>query len=251
MDELAQLLEAVAQGTLDPTAAAGQIRAGGAPLRMQESDLTYAVIDDARAHRTGLPEIVYGEGKTPRQIVGIFEHLRSRKMPALATRVSAECAALVQQQLPGVTYEPVPRLLWRDPPQPGVEGPVWVISAGTSDMRVAEEAARCAEWFGLGVERAFDVGIAGLHRLLARLEGLRGARVVIAVAGMEGALPSVVAGLIRAPVVAVPTSVGYGANLGGMTALLAMVNSCAAGVSVVNIDNGFGAAQVAWRIAHT
>lgn len=236
-----ELLHAVQRGELAPAEAAAQLS--------REQDLGFAVIDEQRSQRTGLPEVVYGAGKRPEQLVQILRHLATHTGRALATRVSADKAARVRELAPAITYEPVPRLLRLGEPAPPVGGGLLcVLSAGTSDEPVAEEAARCAEWFGLEVERAYDVGVAGLHRLLSRLEQVRRARVIIAVAGMEGALPSVVAGLVRAPVIAVPTSVGYGANLQGLTALLAVVNSCAAGVSAVNIDNGFGAAQVAHRI---
>ncbi|MBN2799325.1 MAG: nickel pincer cofactor biosynthesis protein LarB [Deltaproteobacteria bacterium] len=239
------ILREVQRGALTPEAAVGLLR----PV----TDLGYARIDDHRAARTGLAEVIYGEGKTPEQIAGILEHLVSAGQPALATRVSPEKAAAARALLPGATYEPVPRLLWAAPEghrafAPTQEGKVCVISGGTADLPVAEEAARCAEWFGLEVERAWDVGVSGLHRLLSRLDGLTDARVIIAVAGMEGALPSVVAGLVRAPIIAVPTSQGYGVHLGGLAPLLTMLDSCAAGVSVVNIDNGFGAALVAWRM---
>jgi NCAIR mutase (PurE)-related protein len=246
MDErLHQLLTAVRRGDLSPEAAA---------LRLaQETDLGFAVVDDGRPHRTGLPEVVFGEGKTPEQVASILSHLNSRGYKALATRLDERKAEKVLELLPGASYEPVPRMLWSAPGDPNpfaatLPGHVVVASAGTSDLPVAEEAARCAEWSGLAVQRVTDVGVAGLHRLLTRLPDIRSADVIIAVAGMEGALPSVVAGLVRAPVIAVPTSVGYGASFGGVTALLAMLNSCASGVSVVNIDNGFGAAQAAWRI---
>lgn len=244
---ITEVLEAVARGEVTPDAAVALLTEGN------DTDLGFAVIDDHRPVRTGLPEVVYGEGKTTDQLVAIFDHLVARRHPALATRVDADKAAAVRERVADARWEPVPRLLWRapdgvDPFAPRIDRSVVVVSAGTSDLPVAEEAARCAEWFGLPVHRAFDVGVAGIHRLLSRVDDLRQASAVIAVAGMEGALPSVVAGLVRAPVIAVPTSVGYGTNLGGLTALLAMLNSCASGVSVVNVDNGFGAALVAWRI---
>jgi NCAIR mutase (PurE)-related protein len=239
--DLIELLRAVQRGEVAPESAAASLA--------KEADLGFAVLDEDRRARTGLPEVVYGAGKTPEHLVAILRKLAEREGRALATRVDADKAAAAVALAPELVYEPVPRLLRLGEPEPvTLSGRVCVVSAGTSDLPVAEEAARCAEWFGLDVDRAHDVGVAGLHRLLSRLPAVREAQVVIAVAGMEGALPSVVAGLVRAPVVAVPTSVGYGANLGGLTALLAIVNSCAAGVSVVNIDNGFGAAQVAHRI---
>jgi len=217
-----------------------------------QTDLGFAVIDDGRAARTGLAEVVFGQGKTPEQLASILEHLVRTGHAGLATRVDLELAAAVRARLPAAVYEPIPRLLWLagpdGPPKVQHKPLVAVVSAGTSDQRVAEEAARCAEWFGLRVERHPDLGVAGLQRLLSRVEQLRAARVVIAVAGLEGALPSVLAGLVSAPVIGVPTSVGYGVAHGGFTALHAMATSCAGGIGVVNIDNGFGAAQLAWRI---
>lgn len=221
--------------------------------RARETDLGFAVVDDDRRPRTGLPEVIYGEGKTPEALAALLTHLVGRGEQALATRVDAAKAAAVIAMLPHAVYEPVPRLLWLVPEgfipfQPTVTRKLAVIAAGTSDLPVAEEASRTAEWFGLPVDRVTDVGVAGLHRLLARVDRLREADALIVVAGMEGALPSVVAGLVRTPVIAVPTSVGYGAHFGGIAPLLAMLNACAGGISVCNIDNGFGAAQVAWRI---
>ncbi len=244
-DRLLELLRAVQRGETTPEEAALGLA--------RETDLGFAVVDDERERRTGLPEVAFGEGKTPEQLAAILRHVAGRGQKALATRVSAEKGAAALLLMPEAVYEPLPRLLWAAPhPEsafaPTVEGSVCVIAAGTSDRPVAEEAARCAEWFGLRVDRVTDVGVAGLHRLLSRVEAIRASDVVIAVAGMEGALPSVLAGLVRAPVIAVPTAVGYGANFGGIAPLLAMLNSCAAGVAVVNIDNGFGAAQVAWRM---
>ena len=219
----------------------------------RETDLGFAVIDDARAERTGWSEVVFGEGKTPEQVASILAHFRDREGRGLATRIDPAKAEAVRAQLPEVQYDAVARLLWiadarRDPFAVVHPGRVTVIAAGTSDLPVAEEAARCAAWCGLDVARITDVGVAGLERLLRRVPEIRASRVVIVVAGMEGALPSVVAGLVRAPVIGVPTSVGYGAHFGGLTPLLAMVNSCAAGVAAVNVDNGFGAAQIAARI---
>jgi NCAIR mutase (PurE)-related protein len=244
-DRLLELLRAVQRGEMTPEEAEASLS--------PETDLGFAVVDDDRERRTGLPEVAFGEGKTPEQLARILRHVGDRGQKALATRVSAEKAELVRLILPDVVYEPLPRLLWRaptsqDPWAPTLTGSVCVIAAGTSDVPVAEEAARCAEWFGLRVNRVTDVGVAGLHRLLKRVDAIREADVVIAVAGMEGALPSVVAGLVRTPVIAVPTSIGYGTNFGGIAPMLAMLNACAAGVAVVNIDNGFGAAQVAWRM---
>ena len=208
-----------------------------------------ARIDHAREARCGFPEVVFCEGKTAAQVARIVEEILQRTDVVLATRVNAEQAAAVFATCPDAVHDEVPRLVWVDrravPPS---EGLVVVASGGTSDIPVAEEAARTAELMGCRVHRLFDVGVAGVHRLLENTELLRSARVVIAVAGMEGALPSVVGGLVDVPVVAVPTSIGYGANLGGIAALLTMLNSCAAGIGVVNIDNGFGAGVLAARI---
>lgn len=217
------------------------------------TDLGFAMIDDDRRRRTGLPEVVFGENKTPEQLAKILDHLLAKGEKALATRVDPAKAAATQALRDGLTYEPVPRLLYAAPEGKAPFDAVTarrlaVICAGTSDLPVAEEAARCAEWFGLPVDRVQDVGVAGLHRLMSRLDVVRAAQAIVVVAGMDGALPSVVGGLVRAPIVAVPTSVGYGAAFGGVAPLLTMLNSCAPGVAVVNIDNGFGAAQVAWRM---
>jgi len=210
-------------------------------------ELGDARVDTHRALRTGVPEVVLGTGKTADQVARIAQTLAAAGGNVLITRVTPEVAAELRERLPGVEHLPVPRLaiLRQAPVAPRGRGPIAVVCAGTSDLPVAEEAAAVAELFGNKVERVFDAGVAGLHRLLASLDVLRRASVVIAVAGMEGALASVVGGLVAAPVIAVPTSIGYGASLGGVAALLAMLNSCASNVTVVNIDNGFGAAYVA------
>ena len=217
-------------------------------------NLGFARVDLQRKVRQGLGEVVYGEGKTASQIIAILKSLDEHgQHPALVTRIDAGKAALVAEAFKeGFVYFPEARLgrLGENRPVDGI-GIVAVACGGTSDIAVAEEAALVAEALGNEVVRLYDVGIAGLHRLLACETELRSASVVIAVAGMEGALPSVIGGLVEAPVIAVPTSVGYGASLGGVTALLAMLNSCAAGVAVVNIDNGFGAGFLASRINHT
>lgn len=214
-------------------------------------DLGWARPDTAREARLGLPEVVYGPGKSAGQIAAVVASLLGANAgPVLVTRVEPEVAAAVARATPGAEHDPDARLLvWRAAPP----GPfrLAVVSAGTSDGPVAAEAAAVARAVGLGVDRISDVGVAGLHRLLAQRKRLERADAVVCVAGMEGALPSVVAGLVGCPVVAVPTSVGYGATLGGVTALLAMLSSCAAGVVVVNIDSGFGAAMAAFRLART
>jgi hypothetical protein len=214
---------------------------------LQTEALGFARLDHHRAARVGTPEVVYSPGKTPEQVAVIMERLAARGL-AIASRATADIYEHVQNRLPQAQYDPTARIIWAgDPPTPRGE-PVVVATGGTADIPVAEEAARTAELFGLNVDRLYDVGVAGLHRLLPHVETLRRAGVVIAVAGMEGALASVVGGLVSAPVVAVPTSTGYGASFGGLAALLSMLNSCAPGVAVVNIDNGFGAAVMAQRI---
>jgi NCAIR mutase (PurE)-related protein len=215
-------------------------------------DIDYARVDHHRKLRQGIPEVILGEGKTAEQIVGIAERLLAAGQGVLVTRLSAEKAPNVLAGLPELRHNPIARTASaaRDP-RPRAEGPpVVVATAGTSDLAVAEEALVTLECAGIPSERLVDVGVAGLHRLLEAVPLLRRARAVIVVAGMEGALPSVVGGLVAAPVIAVPTSVGYGASFNGLAALLGMLNSCASGVSVVNIDNGFGAAAVASAINH-
>ena len=216
-------------------------------------DIGFARVDLQRRSRQGTAEVVYGEGKTAAQIAAILASLRDHaQLPALVTRIDAEKAAEVTKSLGAdFTYFPEARLgrLGGNRPCDGI-GAIAVATGGTSDIPVAEEAVLVAEALGNRVMRLYDVGVAGLHRLLACLDELRAARVVVAVAGMEGALPSVIGGLVDSPVIAVPTSVGYGSSFGGVTALLSMLNSCAAGVSVVNIDNGFGAGFLASRINH-
>jgi pyridinium-3,5-biscarboxylic acid mononucleotide synthase len=206
-------------------------------------DLGFAKVDHHRKKRQGFPEIIYGEGKTAEQIIPIIDALRSRNSKVLVTRISKEKAYFVQQTFPELIYNETAQILFRmDPIQKkeSNEGYIAIICAGTSDLRVAEEAAITAEVLGSNVHRIYDVGVAGIHRLLSHLEEIQNATVSVVVAGMEGALPSVVGGLVSHPVIAVPTSIGYGANFNGLSALLTMLNSCASGISVVNIDNGFG-----------
>ena len=238
------LLADVAAGRLAPGAAVERLR------HLPYEDLPYARIDHHRALRQGQPEVVFCEGKTVEQVVGICERLEAATGAFLGTRADEAMADALRTRFPRAVWHPTARTVLLAAPDapPPMTGPVLVVSAGTSDLPVAEEAAVVAEAFGTRVERLVDVGVAGLHRLLAATEALERARVVIVVAGMEGALPSVVGGLVAAPVIAVPTSVGYGASFGGLAALLGMLNSCAAGVTVVNIDNGFGAAVAASRI---
>ncbi|HEV3030793.1 MAG TPA: nickel pincer cofactor biosynthesis protein LarB [Polyangia bacterium] len=240
-DRLRDLLESVAARRVPVDEAVRELRE--LPFRA----LGFAHADTHRHLRTGFPEVVLGEGKTPEQIAAILVELARGGSTVLATRVSPEAAEIVRAAVPEARHFPVPRALvvGRTPAPDKGRGTIAVVSAGTADVPVAEEAALTAELAGNHVERLFDVGVAGLHRLLAHRSIIESAEITIVVAGMEGALPSVVAGLFARPVIAVPTSVGYGASLGGIAALLAMLTSCAAGVSVVNIDNGFGAGQLA------
>ena len=213
------------------------------------TDLGFATVDVQREQRQGLPEVVYGPGKTAPQMIAIVRTLLERNTgPVLATRVGAEAAGEVLAAVPGGRYDGAARLLvWR--PAPAGEFDLVVVTAGTADLPVAAEAAGVAAAIGLRVEQIHDIGVAGLHRLIARAPRLQEADAVVVAAGMEGALASAVGGLVAAPVIAVPTSTGYGAALEGVTALLAMLTSCAAGVTVVNIDSGFGAAMAAHRLA--
>jgi NCAIR mutase (PurE)-related protein len=242
--QLEALLAEVASGRLAPGAALERLK------HFPYEELDFARVDHHRALRQGLPEVVYCAGKSSDQIVGIFERLEAAVGSFLGTRIEEPVARVVLERFPGARWNPLARTVVFpssvDSPPTGPS--LLVVSAGTSDLPVAEEAAEVAMAAGLAVERLVDVGVAGLHRLLSAGDQLRRAGVIIVVAGMEGALPSVVGGLVRVPVIAVPTSVGYGASFGGIAALLAMLNSCAAGVSVMNIDNGFGAAVAAFRI---
>ncbi|HEK86747.1 MAG: nickel pincer cofactor biosynthesis protein LarB [Candidatus Saccharicenans sp.] len=214
-------------------------------------DLGFAKVDHARELKKDSPEVIFGEGKTPQQIIKIARAILKNGNNLLITRVSPEVYKKIKKALPAATYHQEARCLTtiRKKPLEG-KGKIAVLSAGTSDISVAEEAAVTSEFLGNEVMRIYDVGVAGLHRLLGHYEVLKEARVLVVVAGMEGALPSVVAGLFRAPVIAVPTSVGYGASFRGISALLAMLNSCPGGVAVVNIDNGFGAGYLASQINH-
>ena len=240
---LKELLERVREGALSPDDAAKRL------ATLPYEDLGFAKVDHHRALRRGFPEAVFGAGKTPEQIVAIVGRIAAHGQRVLVTRTSAEVHRRVAEVLPEARYHEAARCLTVEKgPVPLLPGRIAVAVAGTSDLPVAEEAAVTAAFHGAEVDRVYDVGVAGLHRLLDRAETIRKADVVIVVAGMEGALPSVVAGLVDAPVIAVPTSVGYGASFHGLAALLAMLNSCASGVGVVNIDNGFGAAHLACLI---
>ena len=251
---LLAILADVEQGKVTPRDAAARLS------KLPYEDLGHTRVDHHRSLRTGLPEVIYGAGKTAEQTVAIFSSLKEDGVDVLATRVSAETGAAVVAAHPQAVYNPVARTVSyrQNPHQPqdggrGEQGAghVAVVCAGTSDLPVAEEAAVTAETFGARVSKFYDVGVAGLHRLLSVREDLLQAHVVIVCAGMEGALPSVVGGLVGVPVIAVPTSVGYGASFGGLAALLGMLNSCSPNVSVVNIDNGFGAAYSAVLIARS
>lgn len=211
-------------------------------------DIGFAKLDLRRAERTGTGEAVYCPGKTPEQLLGIFMEFRSSGVPALGTKCSIEQFDFLRGNGLDAGYDPVSKVVTVSGEAPPPFGLAAICTGGTADIPVAEEAARTAEFFGVRVERHFDVGVAGIHRLFARLDAIRRADVVVAVAGMEGALAGVIAGLVEAPVVAVPTSVGYGASFEGITPLLTMMNSCAEGVSVVNIDNGFGAGILVCRM---
>jgi NCAIR mutase (PurE)-related protein len=213
------------------------------------ADLGFAVVDTHRALRKGFPEVIFGAGKTPGQVAAIAAKLRDHGQPILVTRITPEHARVLKRRFRKAVHHEAARCVTiQDRPLPKRPGTIAVLCAGTSDIPVAEEAVVTADIMGNTVERIFDVGVAGLHRLLNRHERLLQAKVLVVVAGMEGALPSVVAGLVPRPVIAVPTSVGYGASFGGVAALLGMLNSCGSGVTVVNIDNGFGAGYAASQI---
>jgi len=241
--EASQLLEKFLAGKATQNAVLQAFQA--APV----ADLGFASVDTHRALRNGFPEVIFGSGKTPAQVVKIAAKLLERNGRVLVTRVTPEHAKAVRRKFKRAIYHEMAGCLTIETkPMAKRPGTVAVICAGTSDLPVAEEAAVTAEIMGNRVERIWDVGVAGLHRLLARLETIQTANVLVVVAGMEGALPSVVAGLVAKPVIAVPTSVGYGASFGGLAALLGMLNSCGSGVTVVNIDNGFGAGYAASQI---
>ena len=242
---LYRLLADLSAGQISVDEAWSQISA------LQSADLGFANIDLERLRRCGAAEVIYAASKTPPQILQIAQTMeQAGQTPILLTRLAAEAATWLKDKL-ALQYDAVSRIgIIGTLPAPNGLGKVAVVSAGTSDIPVAEEAVKTLEFFGNDVVRIYDVGVAGLHRLLGKIAEIRSAQVIIAIAGMEGALASVLAGLTDVPVIAVPTSVGYGAAFQGITALLAMVNSCAAGVSVVNIDNGFGAAYIASRINH-
>jgi NCAIR mutase (PurE)-related protein len=242
-EQLLALFEKVRTGELTPEAATVQMK------HMPFEDIDFAKVDHHRALRHGMPEVIFGQGKTPSQIAAIAERIAAKGHNVLATRISEEAAHAIQERLPEAVYHPLSRLLIlkREVKMIG-KGQILVICAGTADLPVAEEARLTAELMGNDVVAVADVGVAGLHRLLEQREKLWAARVIICCAGMEAALPSAVGGLVGCPVIGVPTSVGYGAHFNGLASLLSMLNSCASNVTTVNIDNGFGAAYVATLI---
>ena len=244
-EQLTELLEQVRTGKVDVPAAVQRMR------HLPFEDLGFAKVDHHRALRHGMPEVILAQGKTPEQVVSIAAHLLKGVKNVLITRADQKTAALVKRKIRKAEYFPLSRAIrvWGDRTIHG-KGKIAVVCAGTSDIPVAEEARVTAEVMGNEVEAIHDIGVAGIHRLMSNRERLVDARVVVVVAGMEGALPSVVGGLVSCPVIAVPTSVGYGASFNGLAALLGMLNSCASNVTVVNIDNGFGAGYVASLINH-
>ena len=247
--QIRALLDDVRSGNLTPEAA--QERLFQVLSQQPYEDLGFARVDHQRSIRQGFPEVVFGQGKTPAQVAAIAARIAAAGHTVLVTRTTPEAHQAVLAELPGAVYHELARCITFDRHKaPRGRGTILIAAAGTADLPVAEEAAVTAETMGNTVDRLYDVGVAGLHRLLKEHARLTAARVIVVVAGMEGALPSVVGGLVDVPVVAVPTSVGYGASFGGLTALLAMLNSCATGISVVNIDNGFGAAAIASSINH-
>lgn len=239
-DRIENILRAHAQGLVSTDSAADELK------NMSYEDVGFARIDHARADRQGFPEVIFGQGKTREQILGIFEKLAARSQNVLITRTDADTFGDIRNIHTDAEWHESARLirLWRNRTEQGA-GEIVIATAGTSDIPVAEEAALTAEAMGNRVRRIWDAGVAGIHRILSEKETLQSARVVIAVAGMEGALPSVIGGLVKVPVIAVPTSIGYGASFSGIAALLGMLNSCSSNVTVVNIDNGFGAGFVA------
>jgi NCAIR mutase (PurE)-related protein len=246
IDKLRQLLEAIQQGQTTVDDAMDRLR------QLPYEDLGYARLDLHRALRNAMPEVVLCQGKTVQQATTILQRLWQHHDRVMGTRVSPEMAEAILKEIPGAHYDPLSRLVTlvhaQNPLLPADSPYALIVTGGTADMPVAEEAAQTLEFLGSRVERAYDVGVAGIHRLFDQLELLTGAAVILSIAGMEGALTSVVGGLVSCPVIGVPTSVGYGASFNGLAALLAMLNSCSTGVSVVNIDNGFGAGVVAHRI---
>ena len=240
--DVEKLLQQVKDGKVSIREAAQDLK------KLPYEDLGYAKVDHHRRLRTGAAEVVFCQGKADSHLCGIFENFYENRRTVLGTRASAGQYEMLHKKFPELRYDPVARIVKAEFEERELQGNVAVCTAGTADIPVAEEAAQCAEFFGAGVSRYYDVGVAGIHRLLSKREEICRANCVIAIAGMEGALGSVLAGLVDKPVIAVPTSIGYGANFGGVSALLSMLNSCANGISVVNIDNGYGAAYIAAQI---
>lgn len=240
--EIIEILEQVKAGTMSAGEAEQLLR------RAPFEELGYAKLDTHRKLRSGFAEVIFCSGKADAHLLSIFERLYASEGEVFGTRASREQYALIKERFPEVEYDPVSRIIKIEKEGKQLRGKIAVCTAGTADIAVAEEAAQTAEYFGSYVERIYDVGVSGLHRLLARLDVIQSANCVVAVAGMEGALASVIGGLVDKPVIAVPTSVGYGANMHGISALLTMINSCSNGISVVNIDNGYGAGYIATQI---
>lgn len=240
--DIQKLLNQVKNGEISIEAAESALK------DLPYEDLGFAKLDHHRALRSGFGEVVYCAGKTEEQVAGIFEAFAQKSAPVLGTRAASGHFEAVKKLIPACEYDAVSRTISYIPAPIKTCGKIAVCTGGTADIPVAEECAKTAEFFGANVDRFYDVGVAGIHRLFAQLDDIRKANCIVAVAGMEGALAGVVAGLISSPVIAVPTSVGYGANFGGLSALLTMLNSCAEGISVVNIDNGFGAGYLAAQI---
>jgi len=238
-DKLAALLQSVREGDVPVDEAVQEL------LSLPFEDIGFAHVDHHRAHRCGFPEVILGTGKTPEQIVSIAKMILEHSPSLLVTRVDEAAAGALLAAVPDATHEPRGRLVYREAPDLEKMGKVAVVTAGTSDIPVAEEARVTASLMGSRVSTCYDVGVAGLHRILAHADELEHANAIVVIAGMEGALASVVGGLVDVPVIAVPTSIGYGASFNGIAALLGMLNSCSASVSVVNIDNGFGAGYIA------
>ena len=240
--ETREILELVRSGAMSVEEAEERFR------RLPFEDMGYAKLDRHRKMRSGFPEVIFCSGKPDEFLVNIYERMAESEGQAFGTRASARQYELVRKVIPDISYDPVSRILKLERTPKEQKGLVAVVTGGTADIPVAEEAAQTAEYFGTKVERIYDVGVSGIHRLLAQTDKLQEANCIVAVAGMEGALASVVGGLVRNPVIAVPTSVGYGANFGGLSALMTMINSCANGIAVVNIDNGYGAGYMATQI---
>ena len=240
--EAREILELVKNGSMSVEEAEGFFR------RQPFEDMGYAKLDLHRRIRSGLPEVIFCSGKPDEFLINIFQRMAEKEGQAFGTRATAEQYEMVRKVIPDIQYDPVSRILKLERTPAERKGLIAVVTGGTADIPVAEEAAQTAEYFGSKVERIYDVGVSGIHRLLSQTQKLQEANCIVAVAGMEGALASVVGGLVSSPVIAVPTSVGYGANFGGLSALLTMINSCANGIAVVNIDNGYGAGYMATQI---